>query len=863
MKKKQEALETKTGKIESLNTPKEKKEKKTTAKKLPAKTIQQLIPYLSCFPDGIIQLEEKKYSKMYAFEDANYIAETEDRQADMLLTYQKLLNSLPVNVSIQFVIINSKLSQKQIAESYFIADKGDELDKLRKDYNAIITEKIREGRNDIRKKKYFILTLESTDYVTASKTFNTLEVGLTDTMKGINKDGFRALSLWERLEIMYYISNRKEENKSILFESLYGKYRDAEGFLNPKMMKKQGVTTKNMIAPEIIKKNMKTNSIQLGEYRYCRSFQLIDMPQSLDASFLTRITDIPCEMVTTIDFTAIKKQSANRMVKMQNTSVKADVIKISKTAVREGCSPELYMNEDLAQAQEEAKKLRNDVVQGGKKLFQVTFLTTIFADSEDDLKELINQYNMKCADESLKPNTLLGQQERAYKSCLCTGRKFVVLDRLLTSDSVIAINPFHIQEIMDEGGHFYGINSISKNMVMCNRRNTKAVANGLVFGMSGSGKSFLTKGEIIPNALDTDDKIIILDPENEYWKIAKRFGGNVIDLQTKTNYYINPCDMDMEWDEPEADPMTEKCDFMVGLVESILGKGRECNAFEVNVIHRATNRMYANYLDEMQKRHEEDKNCASIDITISPTLEDFYNELIADGTAEGNKVAMSVEPYCIGNYNIFAHRTNIDTSNNFLVYNLLHLPEKMKEMAMKVCLSSIWTEVVKNRVNNEKYGTKRNVWVYLDEFHLFFQTESAATTIKAYFKRVRKYNGIMTGITQDVADLVSTPQGAGMFSNTGFFIILNQLPAGQMAVKRSLNISDTLIDYINEKPSGVGLLRNNNIIVPINYRISADTELYKLMSTNQNDKKTEQTSEREKTENDEVGTYEFVNGSID
>ena len=101
----------------------------------------------------------------------------------------------------------------------------------------------------------------------------------------------------------------------------------------------------------------------------------------------------------------------------------------------------------------------------------------------------------------------------------------------------------------------------------------------------------------------------------------------------------------------------------------------------------------------------------------------------------------------------------------------------------------------------------------------------------AYFKRVRKYGGIMTGITQDVADLLRTAQGEAMFSNTGFFIFLNQSAIGRLHLQRLFNISDTLIDYIKDKPSGMGLIYNNFVLVPFNYRLPTDSTIYRIMST--------------------------------
>lgn len=823
-----------------------------------AKNLYNFIPFKDkgAYPDGIIEFNTNKmvsgknapryFSKMFKFDDANFITESEEKQEVILLNYQKLLNALPDNVTIQFIIVNTRLSNKQMRDNYYLKLKGDAYDGYREDYNSIIAEKIEEGHNNIHKQKYFILTMEASDYPTAQRMFATLEVKVQETFKSINRVGFKPLAIWDRLEVMYYILHYREEDTKLSFNSMNAKYFTEVGGVNTidmQAVKRANVNAKKLIAPETIAKDKIKGVIRLGEHRYCKSVQISDFPNSISTEFLTNLTNTPCEMVTFIDFTAVKKKAAQTMVKMKTTAVKSDIVDVTKKAYKSGLNPEIIMSEDLLADREEITSLRSDVIQQGKKLFLVTMVSTIFGETEEDLQTNIQQFNLKAADENLKPNPLIGQQELALKTTMLTGGRYLIQDRLMTSDNVVAINPFNIQEIMDNHGHFYGINSISKNMIMCLRRETKPVANGLVFGQSGSGKSFITKGEIIPNLLDTDDKVIILDPENEYRPLAEAFGGNVIDLKTKTEFHINPCDMNMEYDEKEADPLTEKCDFMVGLVESIMGKGRECNSFEVNAIHRAVNKMYEPYIAEMDRRREEGRQ-QNIDPSICPTLVDFYKCLTSESSVEAQKVANQVEPYCIGNYNIFAHKTNIDTSNKFIVYNLLSLPDKMKEMAMKVCLSSIWTEVAKNREDNKKFNRKRAVWVYLDEFHLFFQTESSASTIQAYFKRVRKYNGIMTGITQDVADLVRTPQGQGMFNNSGFFIILNQLPAGRAAVQRSLDIADSLIENIADKPSGVGLLKNNNIIVPINYRISTNTNIYKIMSTNANELK-EDTGKKE------------------
>ena len=69
-------------------------------------------------------------------------------------------------------------------------------------------------------------------------------------------------------------------------------------------------------------------------------------------------------------------------------------------------------------------------------------------------------------------------------------------------------------------GVYYGINQVSKNINIGNRK--KLInGNGFVFGVPGSGKSFFCKAAMGQVFLSTDDEIIIIDPMNEYFEISE------------------------------------------------------------------------------------------------------------------------------------------------------------------------------------------------------------------------------------------------------------------------------------------------------------------------------------------------------
>lgn len=840
------------------------KKRSSSEMKAMARTAQEVLQFDGITADGVLA-NGNTYSKIWHLIDSNFDTETGERQEQLLKAYVALLNRFTEQFNITIAIVNERNTKADLAAAYHIPAVEDTAENKQKneyiaDYNAMIDRKIEASHTEIVKHKYIMLTYRDNGAASAADKTQTsmqrgiqelalAEVSLGEGVKRINqKAGVRPVDGVERTALMHKIMNGISDE--VPFEKQYSacfterRISDTEvrQVLDPKTLKSQHLTIRDLVAPKMFAKSIQ--QIQLGENRFCKSFSLANLPNTLDTRFLTDITDFAYEMVTVIQLRPCPKKRANALVKNVNNSVKADVIKAMQTAQKNGYSPDL-INEDLILQRDEAGQLRDDVLNKGKKLFFATMTATFFGQSEEDVTNITKLFASKCTNYSLNPAFLFGQQVDALNTALLVGNSKVTIDRLITSENARALLPFSVQELTDKKGHFYGVNAVSHNMIMYDRKRSK-LANGLEFGISGSGKSFFIKGEIICNVLDGNDDMIILDPENEYHIVAEHFGGTVIDLALKGKWHINPCDLNMEWSDDGdgdelTDPLAEKCEYMVGLVESIYGKGRDCNIYETNCIHRATHRMYKNYIEEMTRRHregcEEGQN-DNIDTALCPTLYDFYKELVADGSAEGNKVSAAVESYCRpdGSYSIFAHHTNVPTDKRLLVYDMLYLPDKMMEMAMKVCLSDIWSKVVHNREVNDKLHLGKSIWIYLDEFHHFFKTQSSADTIKAYYKRVRKYGGIMTGITQDCADLLNNEAGAAMFNNTGFFVFLNQSPLGRDKLRDLYNISDNLIDYITDKPVGTGLIYNNTVMIPFDYKIPSDTLMYTVMSTNPHDK---------------------------
>ena len=80
--------------------------------------------------------------------------------------------------------------------------------------------------------------------------------------------------------------------------------------------------------------------------------------------------------------------------------------------------------------------------------------------------------------------------------------------------------------------------------------------NSFRLGVSGSGKSFSAKEEIVHLALSTDDDILILDSESEFTKLVEALGGQVVKVSATSDNHLNAMDMDASYGN-EKNPLIE------------------------------------------------------------------------------------------------------------------------------------------------------------------------------------------------------------------------------------------------------------------------------------------------------------------
>ena len=409
--------------------------------------------------------------------------------------------------------------------------------------------------------------------------------------------------------------------------------------------------------------------------------------------------------------------------------------------------------------------------------------------------------------------TLNWQQAEGLVTALPLGVRRIDALRTLTTEALAVLMPFKAQEIRDRGGVYYGQNVISKNLIVADRRQLLN-GNGFVLGVSGSGKSFTAKREMVALALSTEDDILVIDPEAEYRPLIEGLGGQVINISATSPNHINAMDMEQGYGDGE-NPVVLKSEFLLSLCEQLIGAGK-LSAKEKSIIDRCTAQVYHDYIRGGYQGE-------------TPTLQDFHAELLRQPEGEARDVALAIELFTEGSLNTFAKPTNVDTSARILCYDIRDLGKQLLPVGMLVVLDSIFNRIIRNR------SLGRNTWVYIDEIYLLFQHEYSANFLFTLWKRVRKYRACATGISQNVEDLLQSHTARTMLANSEFLVMLNQAATDRVELARLLNISDNQLSYITNVDFGRGLVKCGSAIVPFMDSFPKHTKLYRMMTTKPSD----------------------------
>lgn len=757
------------------------------------KSIQETIEIMKVAENGIFEVARNRFSKCYRFQDINYTTTNEGEQIDIFERYCKFLNSLDVNFKI--TINNKNKDMEGLREHVFLQPDQDGFNRYRQIYNDIMESKIHEGRQGIEQERYLTLTIERKNFEEAKAQFATIEASVH---KAFGELGAEIVPLLgnERIKVLYDYYHLGREN-SFDFD-----IREA---------KKVGADFRNDLCnsmmqfyPDYFK----------DESKFCRALFIKKYPSSLSDRFLNEITSLPVHSITSIDVVPIPKDMTTKILQKKYLGIESDIIKQQRVRNKNNdFSSEISYNKRIEK--KEIEEIMDDVRENDQCLFYVAVTIILMADTKEELDSMTETVETIGKRNSVTIEEHYLKQREALNTALPIGVRQVETMRTMLTQSLAVLMPFNVQELNDKGGCYYGINQVSKNINIGNRKRL-INGNGFVFGVPGSGKSFFCKMEMGNVFLGSKDEIIVIDPMNEYFDIAGTYGGTVVNMSTYTDNYVNPLDMDV-WSLDLNDSkgmIREKGEFMLGLCEQCMGES--LNSRQKSIIDRCVRKLYIDIARSREK--------------YVPVMSDFYGVLMDQPEEEAKDIALSLELFVNGSLNIFNHQTNVDVDNRFTVYGIRDLGTELSPITMLVMMESIQNRIIVNG--------KRGVatWLYIDEFHVLLNSEYSAKYLQQLWKKVRKQGGLCTGITQNVVDLLQNYTATTMLANSEFVALLKQANTDSSKMAEVIGVSEAQLRFVTNTSSGMGLMKCGSVIIPFDNTIAKGTDLYNLYNTNIHEK---------------------------
>jgi len=527
---------------------------------------------------------------------------------------------------------------------------------------------------------------------------------------------------------------------------------------------------RDIIAPASF--GVKSNYLQMGEY-YIRTLFVVTYPRYLFTNWLSPIITLDVRMDTGMFIYPIESRGALEKLKARSAQLQSTYSTIlEKGAVRE---PELET------AISDIEGLRETLQRGENRLFNLSLYFTVYAKSLEELDTLSRQLESTLGGTLTYTRQAFMQTEQGFNSTLPLGNDELGVMRNMDTGALSTTFPFTSVELTQSDGIFYGFNRHNNSLIIFDRF-TLENANMVVFAKAGAGKSYAVKLEILRSLMLGTD-VIVIDPENEYERLAQAVGGAFLNISLGSPQRLNPFDLPTLAEEEGEDIVKSSVTNLHGLIGLMVGA---LTPEEDALLDRALLETYA--LRDITSDPATWKNPV-------PTMSDLYNVLTNLRGAES--VTRRLQKYTEGTFaGLFNQPTNVSLDNRFVVFSIRDLEDQLRPIAMYMILNYVW--------NTIRAELKKRIMV-IDEAWWLMQYEDSAKFLFSLAKRSRKYFLGLTTITQDVEDFLGSKFGKAVVTNSSLQILLKQSPAAADLVADTFNLTEGEKFLLLESDVGEGL----------------------------------------------------------
>ncbi len=530
---------------------------------------------------------------------------------------------------------------------------------------------------------------------------------------------------------------------------------------------------KKIIAPSGAE--VTANSLKIGD-KIAKTFFVFSYPRYLSTGWFESLINLPNLFDVSIFVNPVDTGTA-----LKNLRKKAGQLESQMNDEQE---KGLVRNPVLETAIRDVENLRDALQQSEEKLFDTGVYVTIYADRAEELAKLESKIVTMMEAKLIYMKPALFEQLEGLMSALPLNDDRLQIYTPMDTGPISSFFPFVSEDLSSNEGIMYGVNLSNNNLVIFDRFSLEN-ANQVVFAKSGSGKSYATKLEIIRSLMEGVEAVIVIDPENEYERLASTFGGSMFNISLSSHEHINPFDIPLipEGEAP-SDVLRSHIVNLASLLKLMLGK---ITPEEDALLDRAITETYAS--------REIVPGMADFAGKEPPVLGDL--ETVLRSLEGGHDLAEKLYKYTQGSFSGFLNQpTNIDMSNRLIVFSIRDLEEELRPIGMFVILNYIWNLI------RAKLAKRL---LFIDEAWIMMKNDDSATFLFGLVKRARKYFLGVSTITQDVEDFLRSPYGRPIITNSSLQLLLKQAPATIDIVAKAFDLTDAEKNFLLGAEVGTGI----------------------------------------------------------
>jgi len=442
---------------------------------------------------------------------------------------------------------------------------------------------------------------------------------------------------------------------------------------------------------------------------------------------------------------------------------------------------------------ESAINLKDRILRGQEKLFQISIYVTVIADSLQELNQTTALLDTAMATKLFYTKTAGFQQLEGLQSCLPRAENLLNQKRNLDTSSAALTFPFTSSELVQESGILYGVNQSNNSLVIVDRFQLHN-ANSITFAQSGSGKSYAAKVEILRQLIQKT-KVIVIDPEKEYEQLCNSLGGTYINLSAGSKEKINPFDFSLQT-KAKNNNLAEHIQDLTGII-SLMVEG--LSPQEKADLDRTIIYTYKQFGFTLHGTHKRSKG-------EYPRLLDLYTNLKQAGY---EKLAVRLEKFVKGSLErVFDSQTNIKLNNRLVVFGIKDLPGSIREIMLMIVANFVFNQVKKE--------TQKRLLV-IDEGWMLLEHEESARFIAGLTRRARKYYLGVSIISQQANDFLNNEYGRAIASQASLRILMRQDTTTIKGVADEFKLSEYEEKYLLtcDKGEGIVIADQNHVAIKI------------------------------------------------